>query len=108
MIKSIQVKIECSINDSHQIVKNGVKENELTIKDYITAKIYDVQAKNAEFEQKINKNFEDLNSCLNSYQEKMRLFDEKIEEKMNLNRFNEEKATLYKILMKNVKKIKMN
>ena len=95
MIRSIQLKVECSINDSHQIVKNGVKENELTIKDFITGKIYDVQAKNAELEQKITKNFEYLDSNLNSYQEKMRLFDEKIEEKMNLNLFNEEKTAIY-------------
>ena len=93
-INSIQSKIECSINDSHQIVKNGVKENELIIKDYITGKIYDVQVKNAEFEQKINKNLEEMNSYLNSYQEKIRLFDEKIEEKMNLNLFNEEKELI--------------
>ena len=98
MIKSIQFKIECSINDSHQIVKNGVKENELSIKDYIIAKIYDVQVKNAEFEQKINKNFEEMNSYLNSYQEKMKLFNEKIEEKINLNLFNEEKSTIYQCI----------
>ena len=100
MIQSFEKKLECSINDSHQIVKNGVKENELIIKDYITGKIYDFQVKNAEFEQKINKNIEDMNAYITSYQEKIKLFDEKMEEKMNLSRFEEEKALIYQSIGK--------
>ena len=43
MIQSLKYKIECSISDSHQIVKNGVKENELILKEYINGKIFDLQ-----------------------------------------------------------------
>ena len=96
MIQSLKYKIECSISDSHQIVKNGVKENELILKEYINGKIFDLQLKDTELEQKINKYLQDITENLNSYQEKMKLFDEKIEEKMNLNSFYEEKISVYK------------
>lgn len=96
MIQSLKYKIECSISDSHQIVKNGVKENELILKEYINGKIFDLQLKDTELEQKINKYLEEITENLNSYQEKMKLFDKKIEEKMNLNSFYEEKISVYK------------
>ena len=103
MIQSLKYKIECSISDSHQIVKNGVKENELILKEYINGKIFDLQLKDTELEQKINKYLEEITENLNSYQEKMKLFDEKIEEKMNLNSFYEEKISVYKSIEENKK-----
>ena len=103
MIQSLKYKIECSISDSHQIVKNGVKENELILKEYINGKIFDLQLKDTELEQKINKYLQDITENLNSYQEKMKLFDEKIEEKMNLNSFYEEKISVYKSIEENKK-----
>ena len=103
MIQSLKYKIECSISDSHQIVKNGVKENELILKEYINGKIFDLQLKDTELEQKINKHLEEITENLNSYQEKMKLFDEKIEEKMNLNSFYEEKISVYKSIEENKK-----
>ena len=103
MIQSLKYKIECSISDSHQIVKNGVKENELILKEYINGKLFDLQLKDTELEQKINKHLEEITENLNSYQEKMKLFDEKIEEKMNLNSFYEEKISVYKSIEENKK-----
>ena len=103
MIQSLKYKIECSISDSHQIVKNGVKENELILKEYINGKIFDLQLKDTELEQKINKYLQDITENLNSYQEKMKLFDEKIEEKMNLNSFYDEKISVYKSIEENKK-----
>ena len=103
MIQSLKYKIECSISDLHQIVKNGVKENELILKEYINGKIFDLQLKDTELEQKINKYLEEITENLNSYQEKMKLFDEKIEEKMNLNSFYEEKISVYKSIEENKK-----
>ena len=103
MIQSLKYKIECSISDSHQIVKNGVKENELILKEYINGKIFDLQLKDTELEQKINKYLEEITENLNSYQEKMKLFNEKIEEKMNLNSFYEEKISVYKSIEENKK-----
>ena len=103
MIQSLKYKIECSISDSHQIVKNGVKENELILKEYINGKIFDLQLKDTELEQKINKYLQDITENLNSYQEKMKLFDEKIEEKMNLNSFYKEKISVYKSIEENKK-----
>ena len=103
MIQSLKYKIECSISDLHQIVKNGVKENELILKEYINGKIFDLQLKDTELEQKINKYLQDITENLNSYQEKMKLFDEKIEEKMNLNSFYEEKISVYKSIEENKK-----
>ena len=103
MIQSLKYKIECSISDSHQIVKNGVKENELILKEYINGKIFDLQLKDTELEQKINKYLQDITENLNSYQEKMKLFNEKIEEKMNLNSFYEEKISVYKSIEENKK-----
>ena len=103
MIQSLKYKIECSISDSHQIVKNGVKENELILKEYINGKIFDLQLKDTELEQKINKYLEEITENLNSYQEKMKLYDEKIEEKMNLNSFYEEKISVYKSIEENKK-----
>ena len=103
MIQSLKYKIDCSISDSHQIVKNGVKENELILKEYINGKIFDLQLKDTELEQKINKYLEEITENLNSYQEKMKLFNEKIEEKMNLNSFYEEKISVYKSIEENKK-----
>ena len=39
IIQSLKIKLDCAIQDCRQIVKNGIKENENIIKDYITGKI---------------------------------------------------------------------
>ena len=96
IIQALKLKLDSSINDARQIVKNGVKENEIIIKDYITGKILDLQLKNNEFEKKIEKNLEDFNLEMNSFDEKMKLIGEKIEEKMSIEKFSEEKDTIYK------------
>ena len=83
----MKIKLDCSISDARQIVKNGVKENELIIKDYLTGKIYDLQVKSNEFEKKVEKKLEEFNLGLNTFDEKMKLFDEKVEEKMNIDKF---------------------
>ena len=95
IIQGLKIKLDCSINDARQIVKNGVKENEIIIKDYITGKIYDLQVKNNEFEKKIEKNIEELNLGLNAFDEKMKLVNEKFEEKMGIDKFKEEKDSVY-------------
>ena len=91
----MKIKLDCSISDARQIVKNGVKENELIIKDYLTGKIYDLQVKSNEFEKKVEKKLEEFNLGLNTFDEKMKLFDEKVEEKMNIDKFGEEKNSIY-------------
>jgi hypothetical protein len=91
----LKIKLDCSISDARQIVKNGVKENELIIKDYLTGKIYDLQVKSNEFEKKVEKKLEEFNLGLNTFDEKMKLFDEKVEEKMNIDKFGEEKNSIY-------------
>ena len=95
IIQGLKIKLDCSINDARQIVKNGVKENELIIKDYLTGKIYDLQVKSNEFEKKVEKKLEEFNLGLNTFDEKMKLFDEKVEEKMNMDKFDEEKDSIY-------------
>ena len=94
IIQMLKFKLDCSIRDSRQIVKNGVKENEVIIKDYIAGKIYALQEKNKEFEEKTEKNFDELNIGLNNFDEKMKFFNDKIEEKINLDKFNEEKESI--------------
>ena len=96
IIQALKLKLDSSINDARQIVKNGVKENEIIIKDYITGKIWDLQLKNNEFEKKIEKNLQDFNLEMNAFDEKMKLIGEKIEEKMSIEKFSEEKDTIYK------------
>ena len=95
IIQGLKIKLDCSISDARQIVKNGVKENELIIKDYLTGKIYDLQVKSNEFEKKVEKKLEEFNLGLNTFDEKMKLFDEKVEEKMNIDKFGEEKNSIY-------------
>ena len=94
IIQSLKIKLECSINDCRQIVKNGIKENEIIIKDYITGKIYDLQVKDNEIEKKIEDNTEQFNLGLNDINEKIQLINEEMEEKMSQNKFNEEKETI--------------
>ena len=95
IIQGLKIKLDCSISDARQIVKNGVKENELIIKDYLTGKIYDLQVKSNEFEKKVEKKLEEFNLGLNTFDEKMKLFEEKVEEKMNIDKFGEEKNSIY-------------
>lgn len=95
IIQGLKIKLDCSISDARQIVKNGVKENELIIKDYLTGKIYDLQVKSDEFEKKVEKKLEEFNLGLNTFDEKMKLFEEKVEEKMNIDKFGEEKNSIY-------------
>ena len=94
IIQSLKIKLECSINDCRQIVKNGIKENEIIIKDYITGKIYDLQVKDNEIEKKIEDKAEQFNLGLNDINEKIQLINEEMEEKMSQNKFNEEKETI--------------
>ena len=95
IIQSLKIKLDCAIQDCRQIVKNGIKENENIIKDYITGKIYDIQVKINEIEKKVEKNSEEFNLELNTLDEKLKLIDEKFEEKMDLNKFGEEKQSIY-------------
>ena len=96
IIQMIKFKIDCSIRDTRQIVKNGIQENEVIIKDYIAGKIFDLQEKNKEFEEKTEKNFEELNIGLNNFDERTKFFNDKVNEKINLNldKFKEEKETI--------------
>ena len=95
IIQTLKIRLDCCINDSRQIVKNGIKENEIIMKDYITGKIYDLQVKNKEFEKKFEKNLDEFNLGKNTFDEKIKLIDEKIEEKLTKEKFSEEKNSIY-------------
>ena len=95
IIQALKIKIDICINDAKQIVKNGIKENENIMKDYITGKIFDLQVKNDEFQKKIEKNIDQFNQGLKTFDEKIKLMDEKMEQMMSKNKFSKEKISIY-------------
>ena len=95
IIQGLKLKLECVVQDVRQIVKNGIKENEIILKDYIAGQVYDLLMKNNELEKKFEKKFEDLNLELKAFDEKIALTNEKIEEKIDLNDLNKEKKNIY-------------
>ena len=98
IIQHLQIQLDCSINDAKQIVKNGVKENEISIKDYVNNKIFNLKVKTSEIEKKLEKNFEEFNNGLNAFVEKIKLIDEKMEEKISVDNFDEEKDLIYEYI----------
>ena len=94
-VQHLQIQLDSSINDAKQIVKNGVAENEISIKDYIDSKVFDVKVKTSENEQKVENKFEDFNKGLIGLIEKIKLINEKLEEKINIDNFDEEKDLIY-------------
>ena len=95
IIQGLKLKLECVVQDVRQIVKNGIKENEIILKDYIAGQVYDLLMKNNELEKKFEKKFDDLNLELKAFDEKIALTNEKIEEKIDLNDLNKEKKNIY-------------
>ena len=95
IIQGLKLKLECVVQDVRQIVKNGIKENEIILKDYIAGQVYDLLMKNNELEKKFEKKFDDLNLELKAFDEKIGLTNEKIEEKIGLNELNKEKKNIY-------------
>jgi hypothetical protein len=91
IIQGLKLKLECVVQDVRQIVKNGIKENEIILKDYIAGQVYDLLMKNNELEKKFEKKFEDLNLELKAFDEKIALTNEKID----LNDLNKEKKNIY-------------
>ena len=73
IIQGLKLKLECVVQDVRQIVKNGIKENEIILKDYIAGQVYDLLMKNNELEKKFEKKFEDLNLELKAKKKKKNL-----------------------------------
>ena len=72
IMQSLKIKIDTSINAAQQLVKNGIKENENIMKEFINSKIFDIQIKNNELELKIEKNIKEINKQINTINNKIK------------------------------------
>ena len=91
IIDFIKIKIDTSINAANQLVNTKIKENEITIKDYINSKIFDIQVKNKEMENIVERNKNELNKIINNMNN---ILNDKIEKEIT--KINEEKKFMFK------------
>ena len=72
IMQTLQVKMDTSINTAHQLVKNGIKENENILKEFVNSRIFDMQIKNNELELRLEKNNKEIKKQMNNLNNKIK------------------------------------
>ena len=108
-LSSIKLKIETLFNSTKQLVQKEILENENKIKDFIQAKLFDIEVKNKELESKIEKALNLLTKGINNMDNKSKEIFKKLDEETS--KFKLEKSMIYKSIDKcnyNYNEIKNN
>ena len=101
-IQSLKVQIEMAVNSSSQLVKNGLRETENRIREFVNERVLNIQIKNKELESRVEKAMIDLNKGINNINDKANELNNQLREEIE--KFNAEA----KILNKNIEECKFD
>ena len=83
-----------AVNTSSQLVKNGLKETENRIREFVNERVLNMQIINKELESKVERVMMDLNKGINSINDKTNELNNQLKEKIE--QFNADAKILYK------------